>query len=77
MTPCEFILSIFSMGWELMMPREPGCKPLNVCLFPLTKNCIHSSTKSHKMGPSVCNHRVPKITLHPPKGMENMLERKL
>ena len=61
------------MQCELMMLRDPGCKPFNVCFFPLTENYIHSSAKSHKMGPSVRNHLVPKIKSHPPKGMEKML----
>ena len=77
MTPCELFLRIVSMQCELMMLRDPGCKPLNVCFFPLTKKCIYSSTKYHKMGSSVCNHGVPEIIEQPPRGMENMLERKL
>ena len=33
MTLCEFFLRSFSMRCELMMPRDPGCKPFNVVFF--------------------------------------------
>ena len=77
MKPCELLLRIVSMECELMMLRDHGCNPLDVWFFPLTKKCIHSSTKSRKVSPSVRNHGMTEITEQPPRGMENMLERKL